>query len=291
MKVGIDIGGTKVALGIVDKNKIIKNIFYLLSKEEKNERDVFFHRIIEEIHKISQGYKISGIGVASPGPLDSGKGIVLNTPNIKSLRNVNIINILKNKFGVKVLLEHDSNAAAIAEADYFNKRNLVYLSLGTGAGNSIIIDKKIYKGLGNAAEGGHMTINFDGIKANCNNSGCLEEYVSARGINSIGKKYGFDLAPKEIEEIADQGNKKAIDVYKEMGFYLGVGLANFVNILQPEMIVLGGGISKASRFFLPEAIRVVRERSLIYDKRIKIEASRLGYKAGILGAAMLLGTK
>ena len=288
MNIGIDMGGTKVALGIVDRNKIVKNIFCRLSKEEKNDRDAFLHRLIEEIHRISHEYKIRGIGVASPGPLDSKKGIILNTPNVKSLRNLNIVNILNKKFKVKVILEHDSSAAAIAECDYFDKNNLVYFSLGTGIGNSIIIDKKIYKGLGLAAEGGHITINFDGIKANCNNSGCLEEYVSARGITAIGKKYNFDLAPKEIEELADQGNKKAIAVYKEMGFYLGIGLVNFVNILQPEMIVLGGGISKASRFFLPETIRIIKERSLIYDKRIKIEASRLGYKAGILGAVMLL---
>lgn len=287
MNLGIDIGGTKVALGIVNKNKIVKYESYLLSDYEKENKKAFIERLISNIHQIIKEYNVRGIGVASPGPLDSKRGIILNTPNIKSLRNLPIIKILNREFKKKVILEHDSSTAAFAEADYFEKKNLVYLSLGTGVGNGIIIDGRIYKGLGNAAEGGHITINLYGAKANCNNDGCLEEYVSARGIAMIAKKHRLDVDSYGLKELADKGDKNARAVYKEMGLYLGVGLVNFVNILQPEMIVIGGGISKSARYFLPEAKKIVMERALIYDNRIKIVASELREKAGIIGVVML----
>lgn len=289
MKLGIDIGGTKVAMGVVHNGKIIKYNSYLLSGKEKLDKNEFINSLISNIQEIVKGYDIRGIGVASPGPLDSSKGTVLNTPNIKSIRNMNIVRILEKKFNTNVTLEHDSSAAAIAEASYFNKKNLFYLSLGTGVGNGIVIDGRIYKGIGQAAEGGHITIKFDGVKANCNNEGCLEEYISARGISMIAKKHGLgNLNSLQVSELADKGDKRAKDVFKEMGLYLGIGLVNFINVMQPEIVVIGGGISKSAKHFLPEAIKTVKERALIYNSKIKIVASELRDKAGILGAVMIL---
>ncbi len=132
-----------------------------------------------------------------------------------------------------------------------------------------------------------MSIKYDGLRCNCGNFGCLEEYVSDRGVRRLSRKYiGRDLNPKEIQDMAEAGNKRAIKVYEETGFYLGVGLANLVNLFHPELIVLNGSISKARNLLLDSALAEMNKR--VFTKvKVPVRISELFDDAGILGASML----
>jgi glucokinase len=159
------------------------------------------------------------------------------------------------------------------------------ITLGTGVGGGIVINNKIYRGAtGSAVEAGHMTIKFDGLKCSCGNLGCLEAYCSEK----FFKKKG--ISPKEAAKKAKAGNKFALKIFKDYGKNLGVGLSNIINLLDPEIIVLGGGISKASKFFLEETKKETKKRTIspLSKKYVKIKIAKLGEIAGALGAALLV---
>jgi glucokinase len=149
-----------------------------------------------------------------------------------------------------------------------------------------VINNKIYRGAtGSAAEAGHLTIKFDGLKCSCGNSGCLEAYCS----ENFFKKKG--ILPPEAVEKAKAGNKFALKIFKDYGKNLGIGLSNIVNLLDPEVIIIGGGISNAHKFFLEETKKETKKRtiSLLSKKYVKIKTAKLGELAGAIGAALLVG--
>lgn len=159
---------------------------------------------------------------------------------------------------------------------------VVGLTIGTGLGSGFIINKKIYHGKCFATEIGHMTINFNGPKSKCGNNGCLESYVSIRGILLRVKRLSVKNA-KVLYELASLGNKKALNVWQETGFYLGIGIANIINVLNPDIIVIGGQIANAWPYFNKKMREIVKKRALFDCKILK---SRLK-NAGIFGAALL----
>lgn len=288
--VGVDFGGTKIKAGLVDLNgKIIKKAKRLT--ESKKGKKFVIGNIIDCIEEVIFGIDkkdILGIGIGAPGSLDSKKGIILNPPNLPGWKNVPLKKIIQKKFNLKVVLENDTNAMAFGESKFGvgkNVKDLVLLSLGTGLGGGIIIDKKLYHGMGNAAEIGHMTIIENGLKCSCGNRGCLEEYVSGRAIERESKRIiGKRLHPRDVEGLAKKGNKKAIQVYGVIGKHLGVGLANIVDILNPELIVLSGSIVNAGDLILKPAIKVMKQRA--FSPVCKVVISKLGSDAGVIGAAV-----
>ena len=279
--VGVDLGGTSIKGALVaKKGKIIKKCE--TSTEAKKGTKTVINNIISAINEVKSG-KISGIGIGSPGPMDYKKGIITNPVNLP-FRNVPLKKIIQKNFSLPVFLDNDANCFALGEAIFGagkKYQNVVGITLGTGVGGGVIIDKKIYHGRGNAAELGHMTIKFDGLKARSRNNGDIEEYVAARGVSRIFG--GSD--PYSIYNLALKGNKKAVKTFEEIGHYLGIGLANIIYAFDPDIIIVGGKISNSWKFFSKAMYKSVKER--YFANPCSIVKSRLK-DAGILGAAALL---
>ncbi len=279
--IGIDLGGTNIKAGLVTKKgRIIKDC-ETATEAEKGTRTVV-NNIISAINEVKSG-KVSGIGIGSPGPMDYKNGIIANPVNLP-FRNVPLKKVMQKKFSLPVFLDNDANCFALGEAIFGagkKYQNVVGITLGTGVGGGIIIDKKIYHGRGNAAELGHMTIKFDGFKARSGNNGDIEEHVSARGVRRI---FGSSN-PYLIYKLAEKGNKKAIKTFEEMGFYLGVGLTNIIYAFDPDIIVVGGKISNSWKFFSKAMHNTIKER--YFAAPCRIVKSNLK-DAGVLGAAALV---
>ncbi len=313
--IGVDLGGTNIVSAIVNYQGKIVNHLKVPTLAERG-KEATIKRIIETIHEnIVQSSvapnDIIGIGIGAPGPLDVKKGIINFAPNLPGWRDVPLKKILENEFKMKVVLENDANAAAWGERCFGIGRgvdNLVCFTLGTGIGGGIIIDGKIYHGSNyGAAELGHMTVNKDGPRCNCGNYGCLEAYSSATGIKNriknrieegIKSKFlNFDndngllesLRLKLIFETARKGDKLTKGVVEEAISYLGIAIANIANILNPEMVVLVGGITNEGNKLLIPLRREAKRRALYSNyKSLKIVIGKLGGNAGVLGAAALL---
>lgn len=313
--IGVDLGGTNIVSAIVNYQGEIVNSLKVPTLAERG-KEATIKRIIETIHKnIVQSSvapdNIIGIGIGAPGPLDIRRGIINFAPNLPGWRDVLLRKILEDEFNIKVVLENDANAAAWGERCFGISRgvdNLVCFTLGTGIGGGIIIDGKIYHGNNyGAAELGHMTVNKDGPRCNCGNYGCLEAYSSATGIKNriknrikegIKSKFlNFDnddelfesLRLKLIFESARKGDKLTKSVVEEAISYLGIAIANIANILNPEMVVLVGGITNEGNKLLIPLRREVKKRAFYSNyKSLKIVIGKLGGNAGVLGAAALL---
>jgi len=282
--IGVDLGGTNIRAGLVLGSKVIKKV------EVKTEPDkgkaIVIKNLVKAINNVmTKG--VIGIGIGSPGPLDYRKGLIIRTKNIP-LERVNLKKILEKKFNVPVFVDNDANCFALGEAVYGSgkKHNCVIgLTIGTGVGGGIVINKKVLHGRLNAGELGHMTIKFDGRKARSCNNGDLEEYVSTRGIMRTAKGLKAKT-PLDVYNLALKGNKKAINVFEKMGFYLGIAVANFVNIFDPDVVIIGGGISNAWKFFSKSMKKTVKQRAYVNKNPIIIQ-SRLK-DAAVLGAALLV---
>ena len=312
--IGVDLGGTNIVSAIVNyQGKIVSRLKVPTLADRGKEATI--KRIIETIQEnivqssVAPG-DIIGIGIGAPGPLDVKKGIINFAPNLPGWRDVPLRKILEDEFNMKVVLENDANAAAWGERCFGagqGVNNLVCFTLGTGIGGGIIINGKIYHGNNyGAAELGHMTVNKDGPRCNCGNYGCLEAYSSATGIknrikNRIkegmkSKFLDFDedklfesLRLKSIFEAARKGDRLTKDIVEEAISYLGIAIANIANILNPEMVVLVGGITNEGNKLLIPLGEEVKKRALYSNyKSLKIVIGKLAGNAGVLGAAALL---
>ena len=280
--IGIDLGGTNIKAGLVSPSgKMIKKCE--IPAEARKGTKTVINNIISSINNVKTG-KISGIGVGSPGPMDIKKGVIANPVNLP-FRNTPLRQIIQDRFKIKTYLDNDANCFALGEAIFGSGKkyeNIVGITLGTGIGGGVIINKKIYHGRSNAAELGHMTIKFDGIKARSGNNGDIEEYAAARGITRI---YDGKNNPYSIYKLAMKGNTKAKRAFETMGHYLGIELANLLYAFDPDIIVIGGKISNSWRFFSKSMNETIRKR--YFAKPCPVVKSKLK-DAGILGAAALV---
>ena len=306
--IGIDLGGTNLKAGLVDREG---KIHHRLSIKTENNADpqtisnqIF--ELIDKIVKVGVGLKpaptnIIGVGLGSPGLVDKKGETILFSPNLPLWRNIPIKRMVSERFSIPCVLENDANAAAWGEkwvgagkeAD-----SLVMLTLGTGIGGGIIINNKLWRGVNNvAAEIGHMVIQMDGPKCSCGNYGCIEAYASATalvrrfkellksGMPSSLKDAG-DVTAKMINDAAFQGDKASLDIIKETGHYLGVALVNIMHVLNPEVIVLTGGMIGSGDLLMNPIKQVIKEKAFEASaKETKIVFSQLGNDAGIIGAA------
>ncbi len=310
---GIDLGGTNIKAGLVDSNGTILKRKSLCTKADEGKDNVLgkLYNLCDGFFATaaSEGMAISGIGIGTPGPALLDKGIIITLPNFPDWNNVPLTKILKDRFGIPVILENDANAFAYGEYVYgFNRRyrNMLGITLGTGLGGGIIIDGKIYHGKdGTAGELGHITIQPDGAECGCGNNGCLETYVSANALIRIipqkldqwqaqGKKSLLsevdapELTPRHLYQAAENDDELSRSIFFEMGRWLGIGFADLVNIFNPEIIVLGGGLTEAVEYFLPIAITEMKKRAFTTPAdSVKIEISKLGHDSAILGVAAL----
>jgi len=248
-------------------------------------------------------YEIKVISVAIPGTVNVAGGTIITTPNLPALNDFHIVSALEKELGIKTALENDANAAAVGESWCGASKgyaNSICVTLGTGVGGGILVDGRILRGAeGKAGEVGHVCVEANGAPCGCGSRGCIEQYSSALAIvrmaGELKEKYpGSVLNDKEQFEAADvfhagkAGDELALEVFSKMGFYLGVGLTSLLNVLNPEIIVIGGGVSASWELFMPHMLETVRRRSHGGpSERAKIVKSLLGDDAGILGIARL----
>jgi len=299
--IGIDLGGTNLRVALVSEDGEIARKVKKASPEE------VLNSLSETIEEVKQG-NIEGIGLGVAGLIDRENGRVFSSPNYHAVEGLDLVEGIQRKFNVPVYLENDANCAALGEKargagkDF---ENFVLLTLGTGIGGGII-----YKGelLDAAAEIGHMSINAEAEKCPCGNIGCLENYASARamiakavamlekGAESMLKNCCngsiYKITPDDIYKSALEGDTLSREILRDAGRALGVGLANLINILSPEAIILAGGLIGAWNIYVQEAIKEASRRAFkdVFEA-VKIIPSSLGDDAGVVGASSLVFMK
>lgn len=286
--IAFDIGGTNIKAGIVENGKV------MLAKTASTPKGKSIldaiASLIESLSndaKIKSNGKIKSVCLGVPGVLHNDR---LTAGNL-NLIDYPIKSELQKKLNGKsipIYLGNDTNCFALAEATYGAGKNYCHtysITLGTGIGGGLVVDKQVYKGAGNASEPCYMTIKFDGIKDKHGNYGAFEEYCSARGVLRIAEKHNLVVkTPLDVYNLAKENNKDAIDCWNEYGFYLGIGIANIISLLNPELIVLGGGLSAAWPYFKKEMFKTIKERALFKDTPVVKSELK---DAGILGASLL----
>ena len=310
--IGVDLGGTNIAAGIVDeKGNLLKKASIPTGAEREADEVIkdmagLCKKLIDE-----QGITVDDVeyaGVATPGTADHDNGIVVYANNLRFL-NYPLADKLKEFLGVKkVLIENDANAAAKGEAACGAAKgyaNSVMITLGTGLGGGIIIDNKIYSGFNYAgAELGHMVIEVDGLPCSCGRKGCWEAYSSATGLINMTKVKLAETKDTVMHEMVAhdgkvsgrtafdamrKGDKAAKEVVDKYIYYLAMGIVNIINIFQPEVLVIGGGICNEKHYLTDPLMYIVdkEQYSRNSTKKTEIRIATLGNDAGIIGAAML----
>ena len=296
--IGIDLGGTNLRVALVSEEGEIVRKLKMPSSEQ------VFDSVLKAIDEIKQA-EVVGIGLGSAGIIDRRRGRVFASPNLQSIEGIDLVRDIRNRFGIPVVIENDANVAALGEKTAGAGRgfdNFVLLTLGTGIGGGIIHKGQL---LNVSAEIGHMSINADAEKCPCGNNGCLENYASARamiskavsmiekGTESLLKECCkgsiYKITPEDIYKAALDGDTLAREILRDAGRFLGVGLANIINIMSPEAIILAGGLIGAWNIYVQEAIKEASRRAYreLFDG-VKIIPSSLGDDAGIVGAARLV---
>ncbi|UCE06856.1 MAG: ROK family protein [bacterium] len=286
---GIDFGGTKIKIGLVLENgKILGEALDLLTESHRRE-DEIIGTMVEGIERITQNsdltfQQIVGIGIGSPGPLDLKNGTILDPPNLPTLHNFPLKQTLENYFNLPVAINNDANCFVLGEAYFGTAQNAAIVcgaTLGTGFGLGVVIDRKIYTGsTGTAAEvwcSPYADQNF-------------EAYGSARAITRIYQQItGQELEAREIFDLAEQADQDAIAAWSEFGVHLGRIFAIITNLLDPDVIVLGGSVSHAWEFFYSSLIENLHNNiNQAPREHIQVVRTVLGDNAGVLGAAALL---
>lgn len=299
MRIGIDVGGRHIGCALVDDLGNIINVadryvekMWSLSEIGKN--------VSELVSKISPNLTdIVNIGIGIPGAINSKTGFVDYSSNLP-FRKVNLKEYFENILKREVKVENDANCAALGELLFGigkGKENIVLVTVGTGIGSGIIINKKIYSGHnGYAGEIGHHVIVANGRKCTCGNKGCLESYASMSSIekraNELKKYYSdskllsSEINGKNIYEFAKKEDKLSKELVNEQLFYLGIGIANIINLLQPEIVIISGAVSAQKEFLLKNLKPEIDKNLYVLDTYI-LNTSSLENKAGIIGAAFL----
>lgn len=282
MKIGIDIGGTKTEIGIVDNGNVVE----ILRFDTPSDEESFVREIVSNVEKISKGKEIEGVGVSVAS--DTHEGVVFTPPNLP-LKNFDLGSALGKSLGVKVRIENDANCYALAELHYGYGRdysNFVVVAVGTGIGGGIVIDKKLYSGKGAAGEIGHMAVSDLSQKDGLGIKGSFEAIASGKAVVKLAKKeLGRKYLAYELADMAKKGNKKAVKVLDEISYRLGRGLVTISNVLNPDAIILTGGVVlDCGSMITRNAKRVLRKGALI---KPKVHISRMK-KGALIGAVELL---
>lgn len=308
--VGIDLGGTKIsgAISTIDGKIIYKKSIDTLSAEGPEK---VVGRIVGHVNHLlefanAQKDEVLGIGIASPGPLNIDEGVIVETPNLP-FRNYPLTKTVEKETGIKTFIENDANAAALGEL-WFGAgkgvKNFIYITVSTGIGGGIVINGDIYHGYtGNAGELGHMTVEPNGPRCNCGNYGCLEVMTSGTAIARIANEKlmrntdsmlkNFEkVTSKEVFECATKGDELSMEIVNYTTNYLGIGVANLVNTFDPELIIIGGGVSKAGNILFDRVRRIVSERCFaMMANAVKIIPAGLSTDAGVIGALAIIMSK
>jgi len=311
---GVDLGGSKIGAIVADAwaNIIARDNRDTCAEQGYEE---VMGRIIQSIKQVMASPQVTssadivGIGIGAAGACEAASGVVTSSPNLPGWVDIPLRDIIQREFGLPTYLDNDAAVAALGEHRFgagVGIDNLIYVGVGTGIGGGIIIDGRIYRGASGAAgEMGHMTIDVHGPRCNCGNIGCWETFASGTALAREAVKrieagaettiLSFcqgDLKKVGAEAVylaAVSGDELAGELILRTGRYLGVGLVNLVNIFNPELILIGGGLSQMGQLLLAPAVEVVKERAFeLPAKAVRIELAHLGTDAGVLGAVALV---
>ncbi len=305
---GIDFGGTFVKVGLVNEKGLLLKKFQFSTKSA-NTLDKWIMKIDEILGEIkNEKDQLAGIGVGVPGFTDFQRGFVYGLPNVKGWRNIPLAKLLKQKFNLPIYVDNDANAMAAGEYRFGAGKGLkyaIFVTLGTGVGGALLVDGKIYRGAYSmAGEIGHIPITFEGIKTPEGIAG-LETFVGnqrivERVLKEIkkGRKTSItqlingklnQITPKVIAEAAKAGDKLAIETFDFMAECLAIAFAGLIYTLQPEAIIIGGGMAESGQvLFSPFKKHLKMRLSSLFYKRVKILKAKLGTDAGIIGSASLV---
>lgn len=307
----IDLGGTKIAAGLVSADGKLISQGYCLALANEGPEAVIKRLLSLANQTLGQaGLKTSQIAavvIAAAGVLDTNKGLVTVSVNLPGWSDIPLQDIVRRKLGLKTYLINDANAAALGEycfATSRNIKNLVYIAVGTGIGGGIVTEGQLRMGAdGCAGEIGHMVIKSNGPLCNCGNKGCLEALASGTAmakeavrrlrhgekssLNNMAKGRLENITAKMIGEAARGGDYLAGDVVNRAAYYLGIGMVNLVNIFNPERIVVGGSVARIGNLLLNPARKVVGERAFFLPAHtVRIVRAKLGDNSAIIGAAL-----
>ena len=304
--VGVDLGGTSVKAALVSPERAMLGRGQLPT-DLRDQRSLLelLTRLVEQV---CGGADIAAVGFGLPSQVDQRHGRVLNSVNIP-LADLDFVAEMERRLGVPVAVDNDANVACLAETRVGAARgcsHVVMLTLGTGVGGGLVLDGKLYRGAtGTGAELGHVTVDEDGppCQGNCRNRGCLEVLASATGIMRLAggvaderpagsfaraRERGEDLDARFVIEQAKGGDSDAVEALRRAGRYLGIGLASFANIFNPEVILIGGGASAAGELLIgPARTEMVRRGLPPTTRGVRVAIAELGNTAGVLGAAEL----
>jgi glucokinase len=304
--IGVDLGGTKMLVGVVDSEQGIH--YESRGSSTGFTEDEMVEELGRELQEARQARpEVLAAGLGIPATIDRDRGVAINAVNLE-ITDVPVRELMRERLGIPVFIDNDANCAALAEYLYGagrGARDVVMLTLGTGIGGGLVLGGEIYRGsTGAGAELGHMVIDENGprCQGSCPNHGCLETFASGTALAREGtaaaarepsSALGVALAKGEgvsgrtVTEAAIAGDRVAREVMAAAGRHLGVGLASFANIFDPDVIVIGGGVSAAGDLLLEPAREELRARALPPMNRTRVALAELGPDAGMIGAAAM----
>jgi glucokinase-like ROK family protein len=310
--VGIDLGTLNTIAAVVDlEGKIVERVEHP-TNGEKNRDDVI-ERVKTAIHEVISAsnlnlQKIAGIGLAVPGLVDSKKGMILFIPNF-GWKDTPLREILEEEFHTPIFIDNNANAMALSEAQFGIGRgvkNFICVNIGIGIGSGVIINREIYRGETECTgEIGHTTVDYNGPKCSCGNNGCLEVMaagpaIARRAVKAIreGRKTVItELVEENLNQItaavvaraANQDDRLAREIMEKTGEYLGTGIANIINLFNPQMVIIGGGVAQAGSLIFDPLKRTMKKRAFsVPAKVVKIATPSLGRDCTVIGAASLV---
>ena len=301
--VGVDVGGTKIAAGIVSpEGKILSDVRY----PTPHVPEKLVETIVRSIKEVMEGHEVGGVCLAVPGYILAQENRVVFSANLHAIEGIPLKDRVEPEIGVPLVIENDANAAAWGEFRFgagSEVDHLVFVTLGTGVGGGVISHGVLLRGAqGSGGELGHVTVHATGPRCACGNRGCLEALASGTAIalrarvaaverpeSALGRLASRrKLLGEDVTELARGGDEAALSVLEETGTWLGIGLAGFVNVFNPEVVAVGGGAMEAGDLILASARREVRLRARPPSRDlVEIQVATLGPESGLLGAAAL----
>ena len=301
-----DLGGTNLRMAVVNGYGEIVHRSKVSTPQTGRREDVLdaITASVEQcVSKISDSGSVVAFGAAVPATVNSRDGVILRSPNLPVLNGFEFKSVFSEKLGLPVVLENDANSAAVGEnwkGASLGIQNSIFVTLGTGVGGGIVIDGGLLRGVdGTAGEIGHIAVEPEGHPCGCGSRGCVEQYSSAMAIKRITAELSGsypqtalsgvnDITPLKVYEAGLAGDELSLEVFRIFGTYLGIALGGLVNVLNPEAIVIGGGISAGWDLFIEPLRSEIFRRAFRHPaERVRLMRSELGDDAGIIGAAFL----
>jgi len=313
-RIGIDVGGTNVKIALVDDNgKIIySNSVPTYAKMGYEYTVNNIKQAIKDLMKETNTTPsdIEGIGFDFPGQVDCKTGVVKLAPNIPGWVNVPIAQMIEDEFHIPTRIDNDVRCAALGELKFGAGRgceNFICITVGTGIGSGIVINGKVVRGATNAAgELGHIKLQMNGGPiCGCGDTGCLEAFASGPAIVAMAQEYikggkstkfremaaveGGEITPYMVAKAAEEGDPVAKRIFEIVGEYIGIGLTSVINLLNPERVIIGGGVAESGELLLGPIRKTVKERAMVVaGNAVEIVPAQLGNSAGVIGASMLI---